>query len=334
MYFHQTYITYSSFEEILIFSETYTEWHRVLTEFSEVCIDLTDEQFEEAIQNPNSALMLFTLSTENVIPVCYESFFKEIYGNPTVLKDFPKEIFILDFSEEECKEISEAYGALVISSFALNFPDFYCNFSFKEFAKKEKIECKNKDGKVLEGWNAHLHERSLGPISSILLIDNFLFTNDWHVENIVSLAEAILPKSCEPTFHFTFAFNDKNGLKAKVERLLPEIEKKLKALRRYNIEVGLIINIFKNFHKRIIISNYSAITADRGFCTFKGSVVKEDNDCHIRGGYHLIDSKSDDVGYVTMEKNLKKAKAAKENNDEATGVMIGYNIGFCDNRLF
>lgn len=341
MYYHRIYSEYSAIEEILLFPEEYPISHAALCQYTENCINITKEQLLALESDPESVIVNFHLSNPKSSNfIAHPGFFKEIYSDNSLIKDFPRDIFILSLNDQQINEIHESFGVLIINSLKPEFPKFLASFSGKKIISKGDLKITTlSTGSKLRGWECVLHELKIeiGPVNAIVIFDNFLFEQNFATDNILQLLNAILPLDLKVDLHFLIVTsNGKTSatsksiewFNAKCAALQTEISK----LRNYTIKLGIIIHTSEDFHLRALISNYHCFESQYGFCEFNNDIAWKDNNIVAHGGYSGINLPNSDIELKEIYKLLHRAKEHKKTN---LGLKFETQavIGFVENRL-
>lgn len=109
----------------------------------------------------------------------------------------------------------------------------------------------------------HKHKH---PINSIILADDYLFNNSSSYDtqainlNLKPILTRLLPKDLDEVFHLTIVSGPRN-ISLDLSVIQSEIDEIFKKLG-YHYEFE---HFPYNFHKRVILTNYTLITSDKGF---------------------------------------------------------------------
>ena len=136
----------------------------------------------------------------------------------------------------------------------------------------------------LKCWSDIFKVKTLNPINSAILIDNFLWSNlsnykQENEDNIYPILENLIPHNLEVPFHLIIVIQNKDGHinKEKAKEIIKKMNKRIVR------ENGLLISIItqtdtKTFHERLILTNYHYVYSHKGFVTFnRGRVKNETN---------------------------------------------------------
>ena len=258
--------TVKGFEEIVYLSDEHSDLHKLMTSYSQVVIDMTNNDYDEFLDDDESALNLFILECPQCpSPTAAKPLFEEIDSDISRIVDFPKDIFILNYDDEKCSEITNDYGVFVTSDSNIKYPEIF-NLNYKWSFLKNEIFSKDIDGKTYTGWRCLLDGIDLRPLNSLIIIDDYLFNNShnkrgnliyWGEENLINLLNSVLPYNLKVNFHILIVTqNSKNRSIQWHNNFIDRFETKINELRDYKIRVGLIIHNSEDFHHRCIITNY------------------------------------------------------------------------------
>ncbi|MGE5355617.1 MAG: MIT C-terminal domain-containing protein [Deltaproteobacteria bacterium] len=267
---------------------------------------MSDDDYEvEKLTNPVLEEFIKLNTGREPEPLKYH--FDNVYADSSTVVSTPRAVYFLDISKNAADEIQQNYGVLIQSSEAID--DSLLRNTYYRILPINTI-C-NSDGNT--GWN-HLLKNRIPPINSIVISDNFLFTNEDGIrgyKNIVQLFEAVFPDKLSTDFNvLLIAQEHKNKNADWCNKLAGDIKTAINNLKKpYNIVFEMIFA--ETIHKRIAISNYFTITPDKGFAIFKSddlSIVHEETEIQIDRIFHRISQNEGDTEYFNAEYSLEGIK--------------------------
>lgn len=334
------YTEKESYENICFWEEEkYPNWKKIISKNTDVCINISDDDLDIELENPESPIYLFLQSSASAKnPIALKSHFANLKEDISEILSEPRSVFILDIETEEAKKIQEEYGIAVFSK--IDIDDHFLIGGFS----KELIA-----GQIIEGGWKNLIDFDF-PVSNALIIsDNFLFKNEeagknLGLGNLPQLLDIFLPKKLTIDYHITIIIEDANKTKKWWERTVGNLKAEVIRLRDYPINFEIILT--KTVHKRRIISNYLNGWTDKGFSIFKNSdinIVRGENDVNLNRIFNNIDDNGD-THYMKSENGINQLKKICDNvseyiqnNGQSPNRMI---FGDCNqdktvkNRLF
>lgn len=336
---YQNFIsTYKGFEEVVIFPEIHQNLYKIISQYSQIVLDLSDDEYDNEIADDNSALMI--LQNEN--PHCpppknAEGLFSEIYNDHSRVVDFPRDIFLLNLDDATCNSISSDYGVCVIPESNISFPRIL-SAKYKWYFEKDDQFSIN--GKV--GWRCVMNGINVSPINSLVIIDNYMFQNSsiirgvtkyWGEDNIVNFVDAIAPNNLKTDFHILLVTKNPGKGIPWIENLLSNITSEIQGLRRYDIKVGMVIhNNGDDYHQRCMISNYLFGDTQWGFGAFRNDIIWKKNHLSVSGNYLTI-NEIGDVDAKAANVNIRAIKDLIKTNNQLGDLETNLNRGFIANRM-
>jgi hypothetical protein len=278
-----------TFENIVLFNEQYPNWFNILSNHSEICLNVTKEELNQE-KVPETIIFTFIHMNGGKCPIDLEDFFDEIYENNEVIAQKPRAAFFLNYSEEESLKLQEDYGVIVQSKDAIDDKILGYEY-FKE------LESKVQWGRRMEGWN-ELLKIEIPPSNSLIVSDEYLLTNVQRVsaknvnvgfENLKLLFDRILPENLKIPYHITILSYNKDRDEAWRVKIAEDLDSFLKTIRSYEFQIEIIY--IKPQHKRSLVMNYINASCDRGFTVFSAHdycTVKDDNDIRFNRVFQNI----------------------------------------------
>ena len=269
-------------ELVILYPDEFPMLYRLLSSYSEICLDISDNEYESLRNDENSIIRQFVTSEDvKVIPL--HEFFVQLQESPQELIKHSRCIFFLNVSREEAIRLSLQYGVIVQSAQSPN-DDLFGKNIIKGFYKGEPVK---------NGWEEVFSPISLCPRNSLVIKDKYLFENESGkigVENIVSLLRVLMPNSFYGVFQILIISNPPYIRDDSIHRLVENLKTQIKNI--FDYEVELEVFFFKSeIHKRRIFTGYQTVVCDKGFNLFNTRnnqrVVKDDNEFEIRTMFDL-----------------------------------------------
>ncbi len=297
--------------------------YEIITKYSDVMIDIEDEEF--IIKQKENPFINFLIKrpTKNTYPL-RQGFFANVDNEDLSL--YPRDIFLLDKDDEFCKNAMDRFGVIVINSNSLEKIQTLSKKYQKSFDKGEEYTV-HKEGKKLQGWSAFTSNFNLAPLNSIVLIDNYIFNNiNSGKENLLQLFGSLLPNTLESAFHILIVIENKDA-KHSLNSLTPVhkyIEEELNKLVEYQVELCIVSHVYsEEFHNRILLTNYHLIKAQYGFDMFRNSKVNRTDEPEFLSVYRTIDENEGDPEIKTAEKKLRLVQKLIKKINPETDLIIG-----------
>lgn len=321
-------------EEFIIFSDQYPNWNEIIRKHTVWCVNLSDQELFE-IWNEDNDIFSFCHGNDLPYPIALASYFTSLKEDYSHIAEKPRSIFILDETEENTNNLQSQFGVLVLSKNRIDDKVFNTK-CFKELNKADTITGDS------TGWSNLMMGISLPPSNSIVVSDNYLFSNKEHgsgrffgEDNIVKLLENILPNELAIAFHILIVCNIPDISKQECNQLIGKIKTKITSLRKYELVLEFVFT--DTLHKRKLFSNYYSITCDKGFAMFQISndtIVRDENDFNLTTAFYDAKSNSGDTDFFASSKKLKAIK--KTCQDLQVQINSGVNdhtkriIGDCN----
>ncbi|MCU0327033.1 MAG: hypothetical protein MUF45_17650 [Spirosomaceae bacterium] len=143
------------------------------------------------------------------------------------------------------------------------------------------------------------------PCNSLILTDNYLFSNDETYENIFSILVALMPQKLSIDFDLTLiGFDAKKSFKS-IKEQSDKILSQLKTHFSYNINLTIVR---EDHHGRYINTNYTRFQSEKGFGLFKNSKIKPSDETTIEYSSVTEFGRQTSV-YEIRKKELEKCKS-------------------------
>lgn len=293
----------------------YSIWHKIIHNHVEIHISPigTDNNEDlEVIDAFDNASRTANLTIE-------QEFFDRLESQD--LSKYPRDVFIIDVTEEKANELSENFGVLVLSS--TNFSNFNIKgISFeRDIGKNRVYEKVNADGNKLCGWEEVLSNyKSTFPISTLVINDNYIFDKyeiSRNTLNLKSLISALIPSRLKCEIHVLINFFNADGkiTQATFDAIVVKLQIELSNSSR-SVRVTILTHNRKDiYHNRYVFTNYFMIKSQNGFNGFDESLTLSrfhDNDVELRSYFFSMD-KEDAFEYI---KFMKFFTALKSDWDE------------------
>ncbi|GAB3500994.1 hypothetical protein GCM10027341_27140 [Spirosoma knui] len=326
------YITYSALEEIFLFPEHYPELYKILDEYSNVMVDLHQDEFNDRLET--DMFLKFLHKRVDCKTDCLRAFFDDILDFD--LDNNAKDWFVLDLPVEDCADAREHFGVAVFSKEELNNIIPSPKQAKWHLRKNERYNIAN----TKLGWEAIVSSIKLAPINSLVLVDNYLFDKDREqgMNNALSLFKGIMPRKLGVPFNILIVIAEKVAYSAAtLETTAKNISERLSDMFTYTVTVGIITHNRPDvFHQRAVITNYHFFESHHGYNSFKtdGLVSFENNDLKY---YWSFASVCDPVGQCEVRWMAEILRDTKDqvNTNSAHTLLMSTNIlaGDCRNRL-
>jgi hypothetical protein len=260
------YIKAKTLEEIIILYdfEPYSTLYHIILRACHLMIDEDPEGIEYLkIFRNRGSLKTFQLG-----------YVKELHNNEISeidLSKFSKDIFILDRPGNECDELQNKFGVVVLSTSTLDKMPAFCDPD-EEFEKtKEQVSASR-------GWFPLFRERKYVPSNSALIIDSYFFSNKIEValENLLEITKALCNEPLAIPFQiFIIASNEKNVLTKKVlVDFKKTFEEKVNSQVKSEVHLGIaVIKQKTDLHERYIFTGYTRYKTERSFSCFEKSRI-------------------------------------------------------------
>lgn len=258
------YVSRNALEEVAVFNDIYPNLHHIFKTHATLCVDMTNEELDNALENVESDLSQFCLKNDIEL-IALHPYFEALTEEQSLVVEKPRSLFFLDISKEKADELSEKYGVIVQSDANIN--DKALQFIFRKGVEK---------GEVIKGtsngWQNLFKDLTFPPSNSLVISDNYLLQNEEKgkligFENLKLLLNAILPLKLEATFHlFIITPMPQRISPEKANQLNGMLKAYLHTIRNYDFQLEFVFS--NTIHPRKIISNYYVVVCDKGFQLF------------------------------------------------------------------
>ncbi|XOV94595.1 MAG: hypothetical protein ACFHWX_07805 [Bacteroidota bacterium] len=291
MRYQTLYCTRRALEGIL--DNTDSEIFKVLTDYSKVKVRISEEEFDDLINEDPYFNDLLKMIPSDFFP----------YENEGELEAF--DIRIDDDLDRNA--LSSSTGFLHLCSSDDKIP-LTTSFPWN-FTKGEKyIDPTNNQIKC---WEFALKEIKDIHFNSIVISDNYLFTGSHPIDNLKGIFKGLLNRNLKSELHISiFAENGRNQLtRQKIYGYYGTLLAFIKTLVDVEIRLQIILHTDSGeLHERLIITNYQSIQSNQGYTKFdtsKGlSII--DNHSELFHHYHALDLGSDRIRMKYINRELRK----------------------------
>lgn len=135
------YVSRNALEEVAVFNDIYPNLHHIFKTHATLCVDMTNEELDNALENVESDLSQFCLKNDIGL-IALHPYFEALTEEQSLIIEKPRSLFFLDISKEKADELSEKYGVIVQSDTNIN--DKALQFIFRKGVEK---------GEVIKGTN-------------------------------------------------------------------------------------------------------------------------------------------------------------------------------------
>lgn len=306
---------------------------RIIEELSDVYIDASNEERQQLIKNDQYFKMLFKRENKSL---------KSAVGwKSTVQFDSVKDdvFFVHPEYLPTSKSIQEKYGCLIVSSDDSNLRQL-CKLNDRRgyvCIVPEADRISQLDSAYQDSWGQALSTCPLIPINSLIISDNYLFSDKFPErkdEGLFALLKGIIPRTLETSFHLAIFSNVGNNLfkKNDAESLITEIRNLFPEL---DMKISIVLHTKKSTtHDREILSNYHRVTSGAGFSLIEEDGVKEVARGYIEPVFHaLITTERNHM--VTKHFHFQTIEWLKEIYSGKTGMKAttAFIVGDKEHRL-
>ncbi len=298
----------------------------ILYEYSDVILDLSEEDFENKINEyPYKAFRNRPANRIETLP----EFFGKIQDEN--LEEFSTDIFLLDKSNDFLNNVRIGKGIFMFNPSELGIINDY-------YKPLEYVFLKNGNN-TFRDWTTLLKAKSLSPINSALIIDNFLIDSNYDrtkKTNIFNILSTLIPRDLTIPFHLTLVvINADNSItESKAKIVVNELEEFINKELRIIAKIGLVTHTDRNkFHKRAILTNHFFMYSDKGFDIFnEDNIVQNNTDGDIRWVFDSVCNMIGDCRKKLHSEYLRRAKETINFNLNHSNSVL-FNSGFVKNRL-
>ena len=294
------------FENVVICNDDLPNWYNIFCNHAEVYLNISKEEYLEELKE-GTAIFEYIKANAGREPIPLAYHFQSIYDDPSRVLDKPRAVYLLNYSDAEAKSLQNKFGVIIQGE--NNIDDTILRNTYSKNLPQNSVWI---TGTKL-GWNSLLNI-SLPPLNTIVISDNFLFTNEdgnRGTANFLQFIESILPDHLEIDFHILL-LAQQPALKDKLwcERKVGQLKTELKNLNKsYPINFELVFA--ETIHKRIAISNYFILIAEKGFAIFKTNDLKtvhDDNDIVLDRIFNRANKNEGDTQFIISDYSLSSIK--------------------------
>lgn len=336
------FATIAGIEEMVLNNFGREEYSDVYKEVSKSKITINEEGelvFKEK-QNPDSLLFNLinsfpAIEVKGCVPIelTTESYTEIIHN-----KGF--DIVLVESHTENLAKIDAYTGVYVLHPETESFAGILSLNYTRDIVKDQEYSIIDPDRMNHIGWSCILKDITLKPANSLVIQDNYIFSNNpkTFVSNTLRIIEKFLHPELKIPFELLIvSLNGSNEQRPWYEDILAKLVEEVRGKINLNFEAGILIHPFKDeHHKRLLISNLSLSKSDWGYNAFKHSKSYHDNDIHIRGLFHT-NNNCGDSPLCTFNHEIEKIKTTlrriKSAEDSGLPDSTRMTIGNCDNRL-
>lgn len=251
----------------------------------------------------------------------------------------PVKLILTGEDTESCIDRRKRFGLEYINPNILSERLSPLNF-YKDIYQNQEYSLVETNGSIHEGWACILKDISLNPANSLIIQDNYIFSqrSATFIQNTLRIIEKFLNKELNIQFELLIlSLNGNNEQRTWYENALANLVHEVRIKITENFNAGILIHPFPGpHHKRLLISNSSLSSSDWGFNAFNHSRSYHDNDIHVRG---LLQGNKEggDTPLSTICRKIDKIKNTL--NRVQAGEIAGLRdntrmtIGNCNNRL-
>lgn len=199
--------------------------------------------------------------------ICDQGFHETILNDQ--FNDFPRAVFLLDISEQECQELEEKFGLLFLCK-----NNLLRKSRFLFASEVIPIGDKSKKEVTLNSWNEFAKFKH--PFNSLIIIDNYFWKDESDLSTLMPLLDSLLPDRLsdkKTDFNLTLItyeaeiktvqFNE-----ARRKELQEKINDQLS--RPFRIKMSIIKhNVIDKNHDRNILTNYVWFHSGHSFDYFR-----------------------------------------------------------------
>lgn len=327
------YTTFEALDEIFLFQKE-SDNHRLLydlvMDYSHVMIDLEKDKFDSLIRvNPFIKALVKRVDKKTYD---LKDFFDNLDNDD--LSNFPRDLFILNKPKNNCRNLSEKQGILVLSHDDLSGIENLANRNRKSFEKGKKMESNS-----LKGWQVYFKNTRAKPLNSLIIIDNYILRSvSTGKMNLLNILRGLMPDNLDSEFHILIVTDNRDVkfYNQKLEEIRIDILAVLKKQFNYDIKIGFVTHSMENeFHQRVIITNYHITTSDYGYdCFDTAGIVQKDNEVTTTGAYYTLKHREGDPEINSIVKKLKAVKQLiNKNKNISSNVQTNLLVGDFENRL-
>jgi hypothetical protein len=294
------------FETVVLYPEKYPNWFKLFSEHCKVFINMSDDDYElEKLRNPILEEFIKLNTGREPVPLKYH--FDSVYADSATVVSTPRSVYFLDISKNEADKMQQDFGILIQCTDSID--DGVLRNIYNRNLSINKPCSEN--GKI--GWQCLLANQ-LPPLNTIVISDNFLFSNEDGIrgfKNVVQLIQAVMPDTLNTDFNILLiAQEPKNKDAAWCNKVSSDIKTAIDNLKKpYNTIFEIVFA--ETIHPRLVISNYFMIKLEKGFAVFNSrdlQTVHETTDVEIKRMFHILNKHEGDPEYLQAESKLSEIK--------------------------
>ncbi|MCM1142094.1 MAG: hypothetical protein NC453_26285 [Muribaculum sp.] len=300
------YASRDTLETVAIFDDEYPNLNNIFKSHSILCVDLSDEEFDEILLDEESDFAQIIKNDIKVIPL--KSYFDALREDKSLVLDKPRAMFFFDIPEDEAVALTSKYGVIIQSEQKID--DKVLQLHFKKNLDKGDAVAGSSNG-----WANLFHGVKFLPMNSLIISDNYLLQNEENgklvgFENLKMLLDVVLPKELDAEFHLLIVSPMPQKIRPeKADQLNGMLKAYLRQIRNYDFQVEFVFN--NTLHARKIISNYFLIVCDKGFQLFHPSqtnVVYSENILTLKSVLHDTPNSFGDTELAITNKDIDKIR--------------------------
>lgn len=288
------------FENIISSPDSYPNWNKIINNYSDICLDISEIDLRMETGNQDSILFMFLQANAqniNIIPL--DNYFQTIYNDLETIIENPTSAYFLNIPEIDAKSLQNGTGLIV------NCKE---NIDDDILIKGVNIEWLA-DEVINNNWKEILFPFNTFPSNSLIINDRNLFTNEERVvgvnknigiDNIVRILDNLLPQTLKTDYHILVQSeqNTHPTNKQKCDQIALILNDEIRNLRPYNFIVEIVFfnrgtMHFSSTHNRKIVSNYKIGKVEYSFAAFKireNNTLKYDDSFNLKSFFENINS--------------------------------------------
>lgn len=231
-------------------------------------------------------------------------------------------IYLTNLPEDECKEISQKYGVIVLNNKTIIDSNYLFEHNDRAIPKNNL----KKDSHV--SWKTYMNKNISYACNSLIIEDSFLFQDTKKMkENLEPILDVFLPQTLEVPFYITL-LGEIRGSGQDVFNIVCDM---LKVLRP-KLEVKIsICKTYKDFHDRVIISNNIWFSCVAGFDLFKNKKAEKSTQSDVVYPFFIQHSNAYPQSYLNQIYEI--IKVSKRDHRNGFDLWSTDNSDTIENRL-
>ena len=267
-------------------------------------------------------------STESPAELFVDFDFEEAYKDPEkralfrqITKRLPRsDLQIIDKANQATFHESATPNLFFMNSENLSVTKFGCfhlqSQSLEKanaliYPEKYRVDSTLKDWSFMNSCNL--------PCNSLILTDNYLFSNDETYENTFSILVALMPQKLSIDFDLTLIGYDAKKSFKSIQEQSVKILSQLKKHFSYHINLTIVR---EDHHGRYINTNYTRFQSEKGFGLFKNNKIKSADETTIEFS-SIGEFGRESSTYKIRNEELKKCRSicrVERGNDRVIGT--------------